>query len=282
METTIVVILVGFFSQLLGGSLGMGYGVTASSGLVLAGFAPVSSSSVIHVVEVFTSIFNGTLHWRAQNVNWRVAMQIAIPGGVGAFCGAVLLSSFNLNATKPWVGAILFMLGAYILWIFILNSERRENRSTNAWWLIPLGGVAGFVDSSAGGGWGVMTTSTLVATGSMGPAQSAGTTSTARFLVALLGTFGFCVGLGIGGINWLAVIGMVVGGLLALPLIRLVVRYVSQRALGIVIGVILVSLNIRQMFISIGMSVELTAASMVVAPAALGLVGLLLKRLFFR
>ena len=266
MTALIAAIIIGFIAQLLGGSLGMGYGVSASTGLTLAGFAPASSSSVIHVVEIATSAFNGTVHWRAKNVDWRVVAQIGIPGGIGAFTGAVLLSMLSLDVTKPWVGAILLILGIVILAMFLRGRSTEAHRRAHAGWLIPLGAVSGFFDSSAGGGWGVMTTSTLVVTKSMQPGRSAGTTSTARFLVAVAGTAGFLVGLGITGIDWFAVLGMVIGGIIALPIIRVVVRYVPQRTLGIVMGLALIALNARPIALAFHPETWVVVAAMILAP----------------
>ncbi len=272
------VVLIGFVAQLLGGSLGMAYGVSSSTGLALLGFSPAASSSLIHIVEIGTSLINGSVHFRAKTINWRVVFLIGIPGGIAAFVGAMLLSTFNSNWSKPWTATLLLALGLFILFQFVRGTVKPSERIPHRGWLIPLGAVSGFVDSSAGGGWGVMTTSTLVASRTMTPAQAAGTTSTARLIVAIAGTVGFLIGLGPENIAWLSVVAMLIGGVIAAPVVHVVVKYVSTRVLGIVMGVALVLLNTRQLLVAIGTPIEWVLSAMLLVPVIFLLVFWLITR----
>ena len=47
----------------------------------------------------------GLRHWRFGNVCWRTVRRLAIPGAIGAFCGAVLLSNISSEIAKPWMAA---------------------------------------------------------------------------------------------------------------------------------------------------------------------------------
>lgn len=60
--------------------------------------------------------------------------------------------------------------------------------------LIPLGAIAGFVDSSGGGGWGPITTPTLLSTTQTTPRTVIGTVSASEFLVAAAASAGFLTG----------------------------------------------------------------------------------------
>jgi len=226
----------------------MGYGVTSSTGLLLIGYAPALSSSAINIVEIFTSSANAIVHWRARNINWRVVGIIGIPGAIAAFIGALLLSHFSMEATKPWVSGFLLAMGLVILWQFRIPIVQRKPRSANHKWLAPVGALAGFTDATSGGGWGVITTSTLVVSRSLNPLESVGTTIAARLIVSISGSTGFVIGLGLTGIDWLVVICLLVGGVMATPLIALVIRYVSQRSIGLSMGVFLVTLNCFQLY----------------------------------
>ncbi|MCA3748238.1 MAG: sulfite exporter TauE/SafE family protein, partial [Rubrobacter sp.] len=94
MRSLIVLALVGFAAQLVDGSLGMAYGVTSTTLLLAVGITPALASTVVHISEVGTTLASGLSHWRFGNVDWEKVGWMAVPGGIGAFIGAVVLSSF--------------------------------------------------------------------------------------------------------------------------------------------------------------------------------------------
>jgi len=248
----LAVSLSGFMAQLIGGTIGMAFGITSSTGLLILGFSPAVASSAVHFVEVGTSLLNGTFHARARNVDWRVVLTIGVPGAVGAFSGAVLLSNLNLSFSKPWTAGLLLILGIVILWRFIQPQLALAGGRAHVGWLAPLGLGAGFIDATAGGGWGIITTSSLMASNKLEPSRAVGTTSTARFLTAVAGSLGFLLALGSEGIAWDVVLAMLVGCLVAAPIAARLVRVVPRRGLGLATGVAVVVLNVRQIAASVG------------------------------
>src|SRR5918997_5196677 len=121
MRKLIVLAVVGLAAQLVDGALGMGYGVTSTSLLIVAGLTPVAASAAVHFSELGTNIASGVSHWRLQNVDWRVVARIAGPGAVGAFLGATVLSALSTEAAAPIMSAILAALGIYIIVRFVLG-----------------------------------------------------------------------------------------------------------------------------------------------------------------
>src|SRR3954452_11486787 len=91
----------GFIAQLVDGSLGMGYGVTSTTLLLSVGLAPALASASVHLAEIGTTAISGASHWRLGNVDRRVLLLLGIPGGFGAFLGAVVLASLSLAAARP-------------------------------------------------------------------------------------------------------------------------------------------------------------------------------------
>jgi uncharacterized membrane protein YfcA len=83
------------------GSLGMGYGATSSSLLVLVGLTPLAASASMHFSELGTNLASGVSHWRLRNVDWPVVARIAGPGAVGAFLGATVLATLSTT----WVSS---------------------------------------------------------------------------------------------------------------------------------------------------------------------------------
>jgi uncharacterized membrane protein YfcA len=111
--------------------------------------------------------------------------------------------------------------------------------------MIPLGLVGGFVDATGGGGWGPVTTPTLLADGRLSPARVVGTVNTAEFIVALAASLGFLIGLGTAGIDLGIVLALLIGGVIAAPLAAWLVRFLNPRILGVVVGCFILLLNAR-------------------------------------
>ncbi|WP_327038451.1 sulfite exporter TauE/SafE family protein [Micromonospora maris] len=246
MRKLLVIALVGLAAQLVDGALGMAYGLTSSTLLLLVGVAPAAASASVHLAEIGTTLAAGTAHWRFGNVDWRVVTRIAIPGAVGAFAGATFLSSLSTEAAAPWMAAILFTLGAYLLVRF--SRPLRRNPAAGRLrgrFLGPLGLVAGFVDATGGGGWGPVATPALLVSGRMEPRKVIGSVDTSEFLVAVSASLGFLIGLGTEGFLLPIVLALLIGGLIAAPIAAWLVRIVPAQMLGAAVGGVIVLTNAR-------------------------------------
>ena len=261
----------GFAAQLIDGSLGMGYGVSSTTLLLTLGITPALASASVHLAEVATSGISGASHWRLGNVNLRVLLWLGIPGGVGAFLGAVVLSNLSLDAARPWVSVVLLVLGAVIVFRFLharrtqrapaaLHDQAPEtdpeqpprSRVRRIWALLPLGAVGGFLDASGGGGWGPVTTSTLMASGRLQPRTVIGTVSGSEFIVSIAASIGFLLALGSETIRWDIVAAMLIGGSIAAPISAWLVRKFDDRALGSAVGLVVILLNVDRLLLLIG------------------------------
>ncbi len=273
MRTLVALAVFGFVAQLVDGALGMAYGATSATLVLAAGYSPAVASASVHLAELGTTLVSGTAHWRFGNVDWRTVRRIGIPGALGAFLGAVVLSSISADVAKPWMAAILLTLGAYILLRFTLRGTTRPPGRTyvRGRYLAPLGLTAGFVDATGGGGWGPVSTPTLLATGRMEPRKVIGSVDTSEFLVALAASLGFLVALGSEAISFRIVGALLVGGLFAAPLAAWLVQKVTARLLGAAVGGLIVITNVRTVFSVLGEAVEVRAATY----AALSLVWVL-------
>lgn len=193
--------IVGLMAQLVDGALGMAFGVTATTLLILSGTAPAQASAAVHFAEVGTTLFSGIAHWRLDNVHWPTVVFLGVPGAVGAFAGATVLSGLSTESAEPVVSTLLLLLGGYVLVRSVLVPwSRTRGRPAPAtrrsrWGLVSLGLGGGFLDASGGGGWGPVTTSTLMSVGRTEPRKIIGTVNTAEFLVAVAASLGFIFGL---------------------------------------------------------------------------------------
>src|SRR4028118_2130296 len=233
LRSLIVLGVVGLIAQLVDGSLGMAYGVTSTTLLLTVGIAPAAASAAVHLSEVGTTLASGVSHWKFGNVDWGKIGWMAVPGGVGAFLGAVVLSSISAEAAQPIVAVFLFCLGAYILIRFSFKvSNLITEKPISRKFLSPLGLVAGFLDAAGGGGWGPISTPTLLSSGRMQPRKVVGTVDTSEFVVALCASLGFLISLSFAEVPWNVVGALLVGGVIAAPIAAYVVRILPTRILG--------------------------------------------------
>lgn len=239
--------LFGLLAQLVDGTLGMAYGVTSTTLLLAAGTSPAVASASVHFAEIGTSLISGVSHWKFRNVDWRIVGRLAIPGGVGAFVGATVLTELSTDAAAPWMGGILLALGVYILLRFTFRPPRSRGQRTTPRhrYLAPLGLFAGFVDATGGGGWGPVATPALLGSGRVEPRKVIGSVDTSEFVVALSASTGFLLALGDEGINWVTVAGLLIGGALAAPLAAFLVSRVPVRMLGSLVGGVVIVTNSR-------------------------------------
>ncbi|WP_433309521.1 sulfite exporter TauE/SafE family protein [Micromonospora sp. CA-269861] len=247
MRKLLLLALVGLGAQLVDGSLGMAYGVTSTTLLLAIGTNPAAASATVHLAEIGTTLVSGASHWRFGNVNWNVVWKIGIPGAVGAFAGATFLSSLSTETAAPLMSIILLALGLYILVRFTALGLPKGNlgKPLRKRFLAPLGVVAGFVDSTGGGGWGPVGTPAILASGRLEPRKTIGSIDTSEFLVAVAASIGFIIGIGSEGVNFAWVAALLIGGIIAAPIAAWLVRHIPPRVLGSAVGGIIILTNTR-------------------------------------
>jgi uncharacterized protein len=247
MEKLIVFAFVGLLAQTIDGSLGMAYGVTASTLLVATSVSPAVASASVHLAEVGTTLASGLSHWRLGNVDWKVVAKIAVPGGIGAFLGATVLSNLSTETAKPWMAGLLLLIGVYLIARFVFGKPPvvLPGRRPGAGLLAPLGLFGGFVDATGGGGWGPVTTPTLIASGTLDPRKVIGSMSAAEFVVTVAASVGFFIGLGGEALDWRVILGLLAGGVIAAPFAAYLVKHLSLPILGALVGSVIIITNSR-------------------------------------
>ena len=257
MRSLILLAIVGLIAQLVDGSLGMAYGVTSTTLLLAVGISPALASASVHIAEVGTCAMSGVSHWRFGNVDWSKIVWLAVPGAIGAFLGAVVLVSvITAEAAEPIVAVFLFSLGIFILARFSFRRHERpvRERPIPKTFISPLGFVAGFLDAAGGGGWGPISTPTLLSSGRMQPRKVIGTVDTSEFLVAFAASVGFLISLSFADIPWQLVVALLLGGLIAAPIAAWIVRILPARIMGTAVGGFILIVNMKTFLEAIGVS----------------------------
>lgn len=235
----------GGMAQLVDGTLGMGFGVTSASVLLFMGIAPVTASAATHAAKLPTTLISGLAHWREGNIDKAILLRVAVPGAIGGFLGAVVLTNISLESAKGWMAGLLIFFGLVIFARFGLGVRlipTPKNGHTTRW-LSPIGLLGGFVDATGGGGWGPVVTPSLMTVTSHEPRKVVGTVNAAEFVVAVSVSFGFLTGAAQHGIPWLPVIGLVVGGVIMAPIAARLAGRLPHAPMGTTVGGLVVIVN---------------------------------------
>jgi len=232
---------VGFLAQLVDGTLGMAYGVLSNTALMAIGLPPAPASALVHTAEVFTTSASAASHIYHRNVDWRLVGRLGVTGVLGAILGAWILSNIEVSSARRFVYAYLLIIGCYILWKS-LRIELEPRRPAS--WTGFLGFAAGFLDASGGGGWGPMTTSTLVGSGHA-PRYSVGSVNTAEFFVTVAAATTFFAEIGAVPLDHF--LPLVIGGVLAAPLGGWLVKHIPAQKLMMAVGLLIVVVSIFQL-----------------------------------
>lgn len=259
----LLIAVIAAFAQTVNQSMGMGYGVITSSLLLGTGMAPAVISATVHAAEVGTATTGGLAHWRLGNVDRRVVAGLAIPGVLGGFTGALLLTSIPATTARPVVGTILLCLGILVL-IRFANPARGLPIQTP--WrrkaLAPLGAIAGLMDATGGGGWGPVTMGTLMSRPPAEPRMVIGTVNAAEAFVTVAIAVGFLFGSGLGGFHLPEMVALMFGGMVVSVPAAMLARRLPIQSLGIGIGLLLIGLNTRTIAVALGADGQTTLTLM--------------------
>ena len=235
----LVMTLAGFLAQMVDGSLGLGYGTISTTFLLAYGVPPAIVSSRVHSARVFSSGVSGYSHHRFGNINKKLFRTIVVPGILGAVLGAA--AAYFGKEYSQWVRVPLSVYTVYLGYYILQKAFAKRNpkdKVRRAGWLASAGG---FLDAFAGGGWGTLVTSTLIAK-RRNPRYVIGSVCLAEFFVVLSSSITFFILLK--SIPLLDVAGMILGGIVAAP--------IAARLVG--------KLPVKTMFVAVGSLVMITSA----------------------
>jgi uncharacterized protein len=235
--TFMLLVLIGFAAQLVDGAIGMAYGITSASLLLMLGISPQMASASVHAAEIATTGVSGISHGLLGNVNAKLVMSLALPGVLGGIVGATLLARISTAWLKPLVSIYLLGLGALLLVRALRFAPTQKPSATGP----SLGLSAGFLDAVGGGGWGALTTGSLLAK-NYEPRIAIGSANAAEFFVTLAIAGVLFANFGLSYLPLVA--GLVIGGVLAAPLAALLSKKIPARAAMAAVGsgVIILSL----------------------------------------
>ncbi|MGM5630683.1 TSUP family transporter [Apibacter raozihei] len=235
---------VGFLAQMVDGAIGLGYGVTSTTSMMLFGIKLPAISGSVHIAEMFSSGISGFSHYKFGNVNKKLLFWLAIPGSIGAIIGSLLLIyvgdkyetiAYAVLATYTMIIGIRLIVIA-----FRKKIEKKKIKHTGV-----LGFAGGFFDAFGGGGWGPIVTSTLLSKGRKSR-YVVGTVSMAEFFITLSASITFFIYLGV--THWYIVAGLIIGGTIAAPIAARLAGKLPQRAAVLAVAILVIISSLRILY----------------------------------
>ncbi|HEC57939.1 hypothetical protein LCGC14_0625180 [marine sediment metagenome] len=240
-------LLVGLIAQIIDGALGMAYGITSSSFLLAVGASPAMASGATHLAEVFTSGVSGVSHLKMGNVNKKLFFSLLLPGIVGGLIGTYILNTIDGHALKPYISLYLLVMGLYVLSKAFRHIRARSDINTKK--IAPLALFGGLMDTTGGGGWGPIVTTTLVGAGH-DPRTTIGSVNFAEFfLTVTVATALFSI---LDQSVWIIVAGLVIGGLFAAPFAAYITRHLKTKTLLILVGSLISLISAFNLYTAFG------------------------------
>lgn len=242
-RTFYLMLITGFAAQMVDGSLGMGYGTISTTFLLAIGVNPAIVSSRVHSARVFSSGISGYTHHRFKNINKKLFRTLVVPGVIGALIGASLAF-----LGQNYVSYVRIPLSIYTLYLgyFIVKkayaNKKRQDKVKRAGWLATTGG---FLDAFAGGGWGTLVTSTLIAKRRT-TRYVIGSVCLAEFFVVLASSITFFILLK--NIPLLDIAGLIIGGLIAAPIAARLVGKLPLKKTYLAVGVLVILTSLSTLY----------------------------------
>jgi uncharacterized protein len=246
----IIIFCFATIATLIDGGIGMGYGVSLTTLLLSIGIGTAVASASVHIAEVVTALISGISHFLLGNFDQKIFTFLAIPGVVGGSLGAYSAVHLqDIALTRPVIACVLLALGILIIVKFVRKKEflDAEYDRPRVRHLMPLGFLAAFIDAIGGGGWGPITTPTLVLRNA-NPQHVIGSVNLAEFFIAFSIALTFLLSLP--KIDLTIVLPMIIAGIIAAPLGALITKKLPIRTIGIVVGTVIILLSLRTILLS--------------------------------
>jgi uncharacterized membrane protein YfcA len=254
--TLLVFAVAGFVASLVDGALGMGFGPTSSSILLVSGLAPQAVSASVNIAKVVTGVASGYAHWRFHNLDRTLVLRLAVPGCLGAVIGVTVLSSISGAALRPYLAMLLSIIGVRILVRFarplppaqkdvavspgsLKKTIQYDKRG------VKTAAFIGGITNGLIGAWGPVVTPFLIHRG-VRPRYAIGCVNSAEIAVASTSAFSIVGAIGTTGFSGALVLALLLGGVAAAPLAAWATRRIPTRPMGVAVATLLLLTNGRE------------------------------------
>jgi uncharacterized membrane protein YfcA len=254
--TLLLFALAGFAASFVDGALGMGFGPTSSSILLMSGLAPQAVSASVNIAKVVTGLAAGFAHWRFHNLDRTLVLKLAIPGSLGAIFGVTVLSNVSGATLRPYLALLLTLVGVRILVRFAQPMPTTQKDISVAPGSLKMtiqydrrgvktAAFVGGITNGLIGAWGPVVTPFLLHR-SVRPRYAIGCVNTAEIVVASTAAFSLIASMGSSGVSGGLVLALLLGGVAAAPIAAWATRRVPTRPMGVAVATLLLLTNARE------------------------------------
>ncbi|MBI2867133.1 MAG: sulfite exporter TauE/SafE family protein [Chloroflexi bacterium] len=265
-----LVAIAGAFGQIVDGSVGMGFGVLSTTVMIAGGVDPAVAVGTVALAKLGSGLFSGLSHWGFGNVRWSWVLPLAIAGIAGGATGALLLTHLPGEAVRLGVPLILLALGLLLLrrfWsgagsylrpvagggdVWAATAEgplwRRlaaaPTRLSSTVRLAIVGGAAGILNGLSGA-YGPLATPGVMLVEGGHPRYAIGTVNLSEIFVTGAVSTVLVAQLSVSSdFHWQLPVALIAGSALTAPLAAYLSRRLPTRALGLTVGLTLISINV--------------------------------------
>lgn len=234
---------IGFTTQYLDASIGLGYGTFSVPLLLLLGIPPVYVVPAVLISKTVLGIISGIAHHAVGNVKRKIAMPLIVAGILGTLMGVPITIILSDQETSAIIGIALISVG----FIGLLNIARGVRMGRFSKRKISISGFfAGLINGISGGGYGAVSTTGLISSG-VKTNIAIGSTVLAETVVALAGALLYLFF--VQDINLEVIVPLLVGGLIATPIGALTTKRSPSKKLGAAISVVVIFLGISSAYV---------------------------------
>ena len=233
-STMLVVFLVSLAGEYIDSALGMGYGTTLTSLLLLAGFEPLQIVPCVLISQAITGLGAAAMHHRDGNVDFirdRKARHTAFLLSALSVVGAVTAVFFALHVTKFWLTAIIAVI-VFSVGVVTLATARHQ-LCFRPGHIMVMGALAAFNKGISGGGYGPLVTAGQVVSG-ISAKQAVGITAAAEAFTCTIATISYFAMHP--QLDLSLAFPLVSGALLSVPMATLTVRTLPEWAMRAGVG----------------------------------------------
>lgn len=204
-------IVLGFILAIIDTSIGMGFGTIGTPVLLISGFTSRNTVPAVLMAQLLAATFGTVLHHKYRNVNLlnvggrdaKIAMVLVSLGVIGAIAGALLAIKLPGAYVNTYIGFLVIVMGA----ILVLKPKLVFSWAK----IFAISLISGFNKTISGGGYGPVTTSSLMVTGN----EIRNSVGITVFSVAVINAVGFALYLISGSItNYVLLVTLAVGAII--------------------------------------------------------------------
>ena len=233
-----IVIILAFVLEFFDSAVGMGYGTTITSTLLLLGFAPLRVIPSVLFTNMILGITAALFHHGFKNVNFhpksrdlKVTMFLFAFGLIGVIIAVIVAIRLPENVLRTYIGCLVLVIGIFVL-------LTRHHKIKFSWkGLVGFGTLAAFNKGMTAGGYGSVLVGGQMLSGIEGK-KAIGVAVLTEGLLSLVAVLGYHFINGGIDVNWSLVISLLIGGLLSLPIAAYVVKKFHPKRLRFTIGIV--------------------------------------------